>query len=109
MATERETAAPGPCRSEDERMLDRRVTILETRFDTILPLLATKADLAELRGEFRAKFAELEAKLAQIKAELKEQIRAESARQSRWMATMAITMVLGFGGMFVTLLTLLPR
>ncbi|TFW35789.1 hypothetical protein E4O92_01155 [Massilia horti] len=83
-------------------MLDRRVTILETRFDTILPLLATKTDLAELRGEFMTK-------LAETKAELKAEIRAESARLSRWMATMAITMVLGFGGMFVTLLTLLPR
>ncbi|TFW35790.1 hypothetical protein [Massilia horti] len=108
MTTERETAAPGPPRSEDERMLDRRVTILETRFDTILPMLATKADLAELRGEFRARFAELEAKLAQIKAELKEQIRAESARQSRWMATMVITMALGFGGILAALLKLAP-
>jgi hypothetical protein len=69
----------------------RRLTILETRFDTILPTLATKTNLAEL------------------KAELKTEIRAESARLSRWMATIAVTMFIGFGGMFVTMLSLLPR
>ena len=30
--------------------LEDRVTILETRFDTILPTLATKADIARLEG-----------------------------------------------------------
>ena len=29
--------------------LEDRVTILETRFDTILPTLATKADIAEVK------------------------------------------------------------
>lgn len=31
--------------------MDSRLTALETRFDTILPTLATKSDLAELRAE----------------------------------------------------------
>ena len=30
--------------------LEDRVTILETRFDTILPTLATKSDIARLEG-----------------------------------------------------------
>ena len=33
--------------------MDRRLTVLETRFDTILPTLATKGDLEALRGELR--------------------------------------------------------
>jgi hypothetical protein len=78
-----------------DRISDRRLTILETRFDTILPILATKADLAELRTE-----------MAEMKAELKAEIRGESARMSKWMATIAITMFLGFGGMFFTMLSL---
>jgi hypothetical protein len=37
----------------DAYQLDRRLTILETRFDTILPTLATKADLADLKSELK--------------------------------------------------------
>jgi hypothetical protein len=74
-----------------ERMTDRRLTILEPRVDTILPMLATKADVAEL------------------KAELKAEIRAESARMAKWMATMFITLIIGFGGMSLTMMSLLQR
>lgn len=38
---------PGPT-------LEERVTILETRFDTILPTLATKEDMARLEGKMDA-------------------------------------------------------
>ena len=38
---------PGPT-------LEERVTILETRFDTILPTLATKEDIARLEGRIEA-------------------------------------------------------
>ena len=31
--------------------LEDRVTILETRFDTVLPNLATKADIAEIKTD----------------------------------------------------------
>ncbi|HEX9172297.1 MAG TPA: hypothetical protein VF861_06520 [Telluria sp.] len=81
-----------------DRIMDRRLTILETRFDTVLPTLATKADLAELRADVRVE-------LAQMRAE----IRAESARIAKWMATLAVTMFLGFGGMFFTMMSLFQR
>jgi hypothetical protein len=89
MATEPQAA--GATRDRDPYSLDRRLTILETRFDTILPTLATKADLAELR------------------AELKAEIRSESAKLMKWIATTLVTMVLGFAGTIVTLITILPR
>jgi hypothetical protein len=92
-----------------DRMTDRRLTIIETRFDTILPLLATKADLAEVRGELSASKAEIKADLAQTRTELKAEIRAESGRVAKWMATIAITMFIGFGGMFFTMLSLSRR
>ena len=68
-------------------LLDRRLTALETRFDTTLTMLPNKADLAEL------------------KAELKADIHGESAHLSKWMAATAITMVLGFAGMILTMLS----
>ncbi|MFB9242267.1 hypothetical protein IV454_16860 [Massilia antarctica] len=38
---------------------ERRLAVLETRFDTILPTLATKADLADLRVEINGKMDKL--------------------------------------------------
>jgi hypothetical protein len=80
MATD--TSDPTTGRANDPYQLDRRLTILETRFDTIVPTLATKADLSELKAELRGEIAAL----------------------SRWMAAMFVTMVVGFAGMIVALL-----
>lgn len=65
--------------------LDRRLTVLETRFDTTIAMMPNKADLFDL------------------KAELKTDIHGESARLTKWMAATAITMVIGFGGLILTL------
>lgn len=65
-------------RPNDPYQLDRRLTILETRFDTILPTLATKSDLAELKSELKT-----------------------------LLLTYFVTMVLGFAGMIVTMVSLL--
>jgi hypothetical protein len=72
-------------------VIDRRLTVLETRFDTTLTMLPNKADLAEL------------------KAELKADIHGEAARLSKWAAATAITMVIGFGGMILTMVSRLPH
>jgi hypothetical protein len=97
MATDPQQAASNrDHHDEQDRQLDRRITILETRFDTILPMLVTKADLAELK-------AELLGKLGETKSELK----GDMGRLSRWMGTLFITTILGFAGMFITMLSLL--
>jgi hypothetical protein len=75
-----------PAQRNKDLLLDRRLTVLETRFDTTLTMLPNKADLAEL------------------KAELKADIHGESAHLSKWMAATAVTMVLGFAGMILTML-----
>ncbi|MES2758353.1 MAG: hypothetical protein V4693_13345 [Pseudomonadota bacterium] len=70
------------------RKMDRRLVILETRFDTILPTLATKADLVELRAEMRAMNAELRADM------------------QKWMTTTLISMFVGFGGLLIAMIKL---
>jgi hypothetical protein len=65
--------------------IDRRLTVLETRFDTIITMMPNKADLSD------------------VKAELKADIHGEAARLTKWAAATAITMVIGFGGMILTL------
>lgn len=76
-----------PAPRNKEVLLDRRLTVLETRFDTTLTMLPNKADLSDL------------------KAELKADIHGESAHLSKWMAATAITMVIGFGGMILTMMS----
>jgi len=80
-----------PAQRHKDALIDRRLTVLETRFDTTMTMLPTKADLSEL------------------KAELKTNIHSESAHLSKWMAATAITMVLGFGGMILTMMSRLPH
>ena len=41
--------------------LEERMTILETRFDTILPTLATKADIAEIKTDMARMEGKMEA------------------------------------------------
>jgi hypothetical protein len=80
-----------PGQRHKDWLLERRVTVLETRFDTTLTMLPNKADLSEL------------------KAELKADIHGESAHLSKWMAATAITMVIGFGSMILTVMSRLPH
>ena len=80
-----------PGQRNRELQLDRRLTVLETRFDTTMTMLPNKADLSEL------------------KAELKTDIHGESARLSKWAAATAITMVFGFAGLILTMLSRLPH
>ncbi len=56
--------------------LDRRLTVLETRFDTILPTLATKADLGALRLEVEKIRSELLGKIDEVGSELRGKIDA---------------------------------
>lgn len=42
-----------PAQRNKDSMLDRRLTVLETRFDTTLTMLPNKADLSELKAELK--------------------------------------------------------
>lgn len=89
----------------------------EARFEAILPTLATKTDLAELRLVTKADIADLrfetKADIANVRvevADVRTQIadpRAEMYRLHaalvKWMMGMLATMFIGFGGMGITL------
>jgi hypothetical protein len=87
MATEPNQATAN--RNNDPYQLDRRLTILETRFDTALPTLATKADLAELKVEF------------------KTDLHTEISQLTRWLIALTVSMLFGFAGMIITMMNLL--
>lgn len=52
---------PGSGEPPSNHELDRRLTVLGARFDTILPTLATKQDLHEFRAELLQMFADQKA------------------------------------------------
>lgn len=61
--------------------MNARVTALEARLDTILPTLATKADIAEVRTDIQKGIGETH----------------------RWMIATVIGLFLGFGGLFLAM------
>ncbi len=82
--------------------MDRRLTVLETRFDTILPTLATKADIESLRGEFRSEMEKLRGEFRSEMEKLRGEFRSEMEKlradlfkalndAMRWMMGIAIT------------------
>ena len=79
-----------------DRELDRRVTVLETRFDLILPNLVTKADLAKFRAEMRADMATFKAELRAETVGFRGDMRTEASRFEtkiqRWMIATIITL-----------------
>jgi hypothetical protein len=60
--------------------LEERVTILETRFDTILPTLATKEDIARLEGKMDAMNERLGGKIEALGERLGGEIEATNRR-----------------------------
>jgi hypothetical protein len=104
------------------RKMDRRLIILETRFDTILPTLATKTDLlelkAELKQEIRDSFSELRGNLSGLKDTISAQdtrmvgfhgdIRAEmrdlKAEMHKWMTATIISLFIGFASLAVAVI-----
>ena len=50
--------------------LEERVTVLETRLDTILPTLATKADIVRLEGKMDAMNERLEGRIDRLEVKI---------------------------------------
>lgn len=78
---------------------------------TVLPTLATKADLAELRAEMRLENQRLESAILQqltvMQATLHADARAMHASLFRWMVTTMLTMLVAFSAFFIGLGNLL--
>jgi hypothetical protein len=88
-------------RADYYREMDRRLIILETRFDTVLPTLATKADLAELKGALKGDVATLRTEMHSLFGSM-----------HKWIAATCVALLLGFGGLSITMLNIvnsLPR
>lgn len=89
-----------------DRAMENRVSILETRFDLILPTLATKRDLAALRSEIKLDMAGLDSKIERLDnkiensaADLKTQMHKSQTDMTRWMFSTMMTIIAAMFGM----------
>lgn len=104
---------------------DKRLSILEMPFDTVLPTLATKVDLAELRteiltaqerlrgdiavaheklrGEVTAALLGIRVEIATLSDKLHEDMNKLHRRLVMWIVSTMIAMFLGMVGLFVSI------
>lgn len=92
----------------DESM-DRRLVVLETRFDVILPTLATKHDLELLRGELkdhmnasienlrRELIGEIDKRTGELTGQI-DKLRQEMATMLKWVIALFISTMIAFSG-----------
>ena len=92
---------------ERARDLEKRMYSAETELALIRATMATKQDIAELRGAMNARFASIEAQLPHFatKAELKDEI----DKLRTWMIGVAIGLFFSQAGMSITLFFLLKE
>jgi len=83
--------------SYDESM-DRRLVVLETRFDVILPTLATKHDLELLRADLKADINAGIESLRHDTAREFENLRHEMMTMLKWVIALTISMLIAFCG-----------
>ncbi len=68
--------------------MEHRMTALETRFDTLLPTLATKTDISEVKVEIKG---------------VANEIHKTASETHKWMMATVIGLFLGFGGLFLAM------
>ena len=81
--------------------LEERVTIPETRLDTILPTLATKEDIARLEGKMDAMYERLDGKIDAVNDRLEGKIDAMNARLDGKIDALGNRLLIRFGGIAI--------
>ena len=83
--------------------LEERITILETRLDTILPTLATKEDIARLEGKMEAMYREQAGKTEAMYRQQEGKMETMNARQEGKIDGLANSLLIKFIGAGITI------
>jgi ATP-dependent helicase YprA (DUF1998 family) len=74
----------------------------------ILPALATKTDLVQLKAErkqeFRDGLGELNARVITFHGDMRSELRELKAEMHRWMTATMISLLIGFGGLLIAVI-----
>ena len=82
---------------------EERITILETRLDTILPTLATKEDIARLEGKMEAMYREQAGKTEAMYRQQEGKMETMNARQEGKIDGLANSLLIKFIGVGIAL------
>ena len=82
---------------------EERITILETRLDTILPTLATKEDIARLEGKMEAMYREQAGKMEAMYREQEGKMETMNARQEGKIDGLGNSLLIKFIGAGITI------
>ena len=82
---------------------EERITILETRLDTILPTLATKEDITRLEGKMEAMYRQQEGKMEAMYREQEGKMETMNARQEGKIDGLANSLLIKFIGAGITI------
>lgn len=84
--------------------IEHQVTALEARLDAVLPTLATKADLAELRTDVMIQLErvriEIQTRDEKLRADIHADMERLSARLTRWMLATTLSLIVAFATLF---------
>ena len=98
-------------RAEYDASVDKRLTVLETRFDVILPTLATKADLADLRADLRTEmavgFERIRTEMAVMSAKFQQDMNKSFQRLVLWTVGVVITSGFAFFAATITMTSMM--
>ena len=70
-----------------------RLALLETRIDTILPTLATKADLGEAMGGMKASLGEMKGSISDLRGDMKASIADTKSAIITWLTASLLGVV----------------
>lgn len=77
-----------------DKDMDRRLIVLETRFDTILPTLATKSDLEALRAEVQVGFGSLRGDFQSEMEKLRADVFKAINDSMRWTLGVVVSLII---------------
>jgi hypothetical protein len=91
----------------DDPSYDRRLTVLETRFDTILPTLATKGDIERLRADLAIGQEKLSGELRQQSEKLGVEFQKGLNDNIKWTVGIMLMMLIAFLGVHFSMINTL--
>lgn len=110
IAEQKQTGFDGGGGGGYDGAMEKRLTALEARLEAILPTLATKADLTDLkievagvRTEVTKSIGDVRTELVKSTGELKAEITRSTGETQKWMIATVIGLFVGFGGLFMAM------
>lgn len=90
------TTVPPPPPPPPTSDMEARITSLETKWDAVVPTLATKSDLADVRTDFaglRADFAGLRGELRSSLSELRADMHKADSQHKTWVLSTVLAVI----------------